>query len=98
MKFTPLVEHFAELLCYPECHQLLLHLRNPERWPLPEGAGVDQFVSELVGEPRRWAEFILANQDDPGFDMRAQALETAALKVEAEADAADRADRVEVEI
>ena len=34
-KFTPFRERLPELLAHPECHQIILHLHNPENWPLP---------------------------------------------------------------
>ena len=81
-------ELFPELLAHPECHQLILHLLNQKNWPLP--VELEQFVAALDGEPRRCAEFILANAEDPGFLFRAQALETTTLKVEAECGAESR--------
>lgn len=79
---TPFTERFAELLAHPECHLLILHLHNPKNWPLP--VPLAQFIESLGGDTRQLAEFLLASVDDPGFRMRAEALETATLKVEAE--------------
>src|SRR5690349_1590184 len=84
MTESPFATHFPELLDYPESHQIILHLHNAERWPLPAGVRLDLFVETLDGEPRRWAEFILANAKDHGFQFRAEALETATLRVESE--------------
>lgn len=42
---TPFTERFAELLAHPECHQLILHLHNPENWPLP--VPLAQFIESL---------------------------------------------------
>lgn len=93
---TPLTERFAELLAHPECHQLILHLHNPVNWPLP--VPLAQFVESLHGESRGLAEFILANAEDPGFQIRAAALETAILKVEAEEYSAERDDDLDIVI
>lgn len=79
---TPFTEHFADLLEHPECHQLILHLHNPENWLLP--VPLAQFVESLSGDARLCADFVLVNADDLGFEFCAQALETATLKVEAE--------------
>lgn len=82
MQLTPFFESRAECLAYQEVHQVILHLHDPERWPLP--CGLDQFVEALEGEPRRWAEFAVSSVEDPNFAQFAEALERATLKVEAE--------------
>lgn len=82
MQITPFFENRAECLAHPEAHQVILHLHDAERWPLP--GGLSQFVGSLEGEPRRWAEFAVANAEDPNFAPFAEALELATLKVEAE--------------
>ncbi|AQV17713.1 hypothetical protein BE957_00230 (plasmid) [Escherichia coli] len=81
-KFTPFRERLPELLAHPECHQIILHLHNPENWPLP--VSLAQFVESLDGDARSCADFILANKHDPRFKDCAEGLETATLKVEAE--------------
>lgn len=84
-KFTPFRELLPELLRHQECHLLIMHLHNPDSWPLP--VPLAQYVESLDGEVRRNAEFILANVQDPRFSECADTLETATLKVEAECDA-----------
>lgn len=92
---TLFTERFDELLAHPECHQMILHLHNPENWPL--SVPLAQFVESLHGDSRGLAEFILANAEDPGFQMRAAALESATLKVEAEY-SAERGDDLDIVI
>lgn len=81
-KFTLFRERLPELLMHPECQQIILHLHNPENWPLP--VTLAQFVESLDGDARRGVEFILANEQDPRFSECAEALEQATLKVDAE--------------
>ena len=80
--FTPFRERLTELLAHPECHAVILHLHNPDVWPLP--CSLDEYVSALNGDVRSLAEFILMNIEDPSFQTCAQALEQATIKVEAE--------------
>ncbi len=94
MQLTPFFDSRAECLAHPEVHQVILHLHDAERWPLP--VAVDQFVASLEGEPRRWAEFAVASVEDPNFAPFAEALEQATLKVEAEC--GDGSGQVEIAI
>ncbi|MDV7210779.1 hypothetical protein [Azotobacter beijerinckii] len=77
MTSSPLAEHRAEFLAHQEIHALILFLFKPDEWPLPQPLG--EFVNALEGEARRWAEFVLANADDPGFELLASALEIATM-------------------
>lgn len=81
-KLTPFRERMDELLTHHECHQLILHLHNPENWPLP--VPVEMFLESLEGDTRRGADFIIGNVQDPRFSDCATALEKATLKIEAE--------------
>ena len=82
MQLTPFFDSRADCLRHPEVHQVILHLHNPERWPLP--GGIDELIGSLEDEPRRWAEFAVSSVEDPNFAPFAKALEQATLKVEAE--------------
>ncbi|MGY3806837.1 hypothetical protein ACWNG8_06870 [Aeromonas veronii] len=82
MHLTPFFENRAECLAHQEVHQVILHLHDAVRWPLP--VALEQFVASLDGEPRRWAEFTVASVEDPNFAPFAEVLERATLRVEAE--------------
>lgn len=86
MQLTPFFESRAECLAHQEVHQVILHLHNAKRWPLP--GGLNQFVGALDGEARRWAEFVVSCAHDPNFAPFTEVLEQVTLNAEA----ADRED------